>query len=108
MSQNLVTLDSSKGPVRISMGWDAPLKELFCRVQPLAPNNNDSDVDAFMEFPCEFPGGLTQICSELGTLHLSIPEAMLNMVRQDADTYAGNVIREFSADGQLLVEKSFA
>ena len=110
MTQNLVTLETPKGQIQISMGWDRPLQEVFCSLCLLDADGDEDiegDDDDELMMPFSFPGGVEQVAACLVERNLAAPRAMLAATALDQAADMGNVIRRFSPGGVLLEERFF-
>lgn len=102
MTQNVIKLPTDHGLVRICIGWDRPLSEFFCNAEPLDHDDESDEWPFFL--PPTFPGGLSQIRESLQACGLVLPEIMFEKTQQDGDLNAGNIYREFSPTGTILVD----
>jgi hypothetical protein len=101
MSQNTLTTTSSFGDVRLSAGWDRPLRELFCRVEFLA----DVEPDPFPDYLLETNHpGVDQMVDTLARADIHLPTAMIASIGDDVTQQAGNIIRQFLSDGTIVRE----
>jgi hypothetical protein len=98
MSQNILQTSSAVGQVRITAGWDKPLSEIFCNVLCLDDVPDDNIPGCVLENRYE---SVDDICTSLKAADIELPDQMLEALRRDVETEAGNVIRVFRRDGSL-------
>ncbi len=104
MSQNILKTQSPTGPVEVILGWDRPLQECFCTVMPLS-EEDPGDYSSFLFNPNM--ADANGVADELKAAGILVPSTMLDALRQDQFSNAGNLLREFALDGQLLRQVSF-
>lgn len=97
MSQNHITLQGIQGEVPVMMGYDRPTGQLFCSVFPDDDDTTDYSGLMFRQF-----AGANEIRDALQGLGLQVPDTVLAAVESDARMQAGNVMRKFSMQGELL------
>lgn len=113
MSIHTLKISYQDRPLRITLGWDRPTQGFFMTLlyldgQPAFPElaNLDEDDDEFNDEPWLYhnmfdlelggrqPSNLDYFNSKLGEFSISIPEAMIAAVLQDAQSNAGNRVVE--------------
>ncbi|HYD77533.1 hypothetical protein [Ramlibacter sp.] len=97
MSQNTYVTASVLGRVRVRAGWDAPLQEIYCSVEPL---DVQADFDGqtprcFLEFAY---ADIPSMIASLAEGGIMLPADMRQAIESDVRAGAGNVIRDFGAD----------
>lgn len=104
MSQNTVSLVINTVPVKVTVGWDRPLQELFCSVEPLTDDEATLDLlpDDLFTLSLQKFESAESIQAALQPLGLSLPAALLASVNDDMQGNKGNVIRQFSPEGTVL------
>lgn len=107
MSQNTLRTNSQFGAVRVSTGWDRRQHILFCNI--LALWDEDEDEANEVQLPdCFYRSsydGVDEIVQSLAAAGINLPAPMVQAIRQDVETGAGNILRVFREDGTLEVER---
>lgn len=102
MSQNILTTHSSIGLVRVRAGWDNPLEEIFCSVEPLERAVHDDDDAPGCLFKTSYPN-VQALLASLGEARIRLPGPMIDFVRLDCDARTGNTVRVFEDDGSMTL-----
>jgi hypothetical protein len=100
MSQNHIQVAGKNGPINLIMGFDRPLRQIFCNPTPV----NDDDPTDFSTLLFRGFSGIDELAKALTEVGLSVPESVLKAVEQDQQAEVGNVIRRFDAAGVQLVD----
>jgi len=104
MSQNTVSLVVNTVPLLVIVGWDRPLQQLFCSVDPQTDDDAELDKlpDDFFALSLQQFGSAADIQEALLPLGVQLPAALLASVDGDMRDNKGNVIRRYSPEGALL------
>jgi hypothetical protein len=100
MSQNILTTSSSVGLVRVRAGWDEPLQEIFCSVEPMEQDISESDAAPSCLFQTSYQD-VRALLASLREAQIALPERMIDFVRRDCDAKTGNTVRIFDRDGSM-------
>lgn len=100
MSQNILVTQSSLGLVRVRAGWDNPLEEIFCSVEPLERTVDDDDDAPACLFQTSYQN-VQAVVASLAEAGIRLPEPMIDFIRLDCDAKTGNTIRVFEVDGSM-------
>ena len=104
MSQNSINLTGPSGhPVRVTVGFDRPLSEIFSNVLPI---KDDDPTDYSSVVLASFPT-VDELAATFEALKMPLPSALLDTVRLDETFGAGNVVRTFDAHGTLIEQVVF-
>jgi hypothetical protein len=97
MSQNILTTSSSIGQVTVIAGWDRPLQEFFCNVEPMAEHEGDYP-ECLLEINYS---SAAAIAENLKLANITLPAQMVEAIERDGAAQAGNVMRHFREDGSI-------
>jgi hypothetical protein len=98
MSQNVFLTSSSIGRVLVRAGWDNPLQELFCSVEPIEAGLPQSGKAP----ACLLQTSYLDVAALVASLHeaqIVLPKKMIEAIQLDVVQRAGNVRRVFHPDG---------
>jgi hypothetical protein len=100
MSQNHIQVAGKNGPINLIMGFDRPLRQIFCNPMPV----NDDDTTDFSALLFRGFSGIDELSKALAEVGFSVPESVLKTVEQDQQANVGNVIRRFDSAGVQIVD----
>jgi len=84
----------------VRAGWDNPLQELFCNVEPLDQGGPDRGDGPSCLFQTSYLS-VDALVASLGEARISLPQKMIEVIQLDCANSAGNVIRLFQVDGSM-------
>lgn len=109
MSQNLWEVEIKGHPVPLCTGWDRPLSALYCRVGPLEDSDAvpDEAFELAEQLACMGFDSAESLHEALSSFGVTVPSSVLEAVRSDCVSEAGNVVRVFDKSGHLKTFETF-
>jgi hypothetical protein len=95
MSQHIYSTTLEGKPVKLTIGWDRPLKQYFYNLMDLTPGTEEPVIGTSMTMDSAVLDNLDPILEELKRLGITPPEKMVEEVQADEINRAGNRIENY-------------